>query len=134
MKSLHCYEPSQTQTMLAPLLIHMQTLETFKQDSSQEVVPPPAPTKGGAATPFVSTVHIHGSLILQELLKFNKPIKVVNSLLAMEPASLRGLLSDPKGSHVTDVFMTSTTIGEKSREGLVKSLQVKIAIIYWAMS
>ena len=69
-------------------------------------------------------VHINGSLIIQELLKFNKPIKIVNSLLAQEPAHLRQLLSDPRGSYVTDVFMNSESIGEKSRDGLIKSLYV----------
>ena len=56
-------------------------------------------------------IQIHGSLVPQELL-FNKLIKVVNSLLAMEPGKLRQLLSDPRGSHVTDRFVGSTTVGK----------------------
>ena len=119
MKSLHCYEHSTNQVKLTPLLVQMQTLEIFEQEAA---APKEATSKD---TPFTSKVHIHGSLILQELLKFNKPIKAVNSLLGMDSALLRGLLSDPKGSHVTDVFMESPTVGEKSRDLLVKSLQVR---------
>lgn len=123
MKALHCHDPSNNQVKLANLLIHMKTLETFEEEASapKEEVP--------KNTPFTSTVHIHGSLILQELLNFNKPIKAVNSLLSMEATVLRGLLSDPKGSHVTDAFMASPTVGEKSREGLVKALHGELVAL-----
>ena len=106
MQSLHCYDPSSLQTKLVPLLVRMTAKEALEEAEAE--VP----------------IHIHGSLILQELLNFNKPIKVINSLLAIDAAALRQLLCDPKGSHVTDAFMTSASIGEKSRDGQVKSLSV----------
>ncbi len=108
MRSLHCYEPSQRQTQLCPLLARMTTREALEEKGADEF-----------------SIHIHGSLILQELMAFNKPIKVVSSLLALSPRELSKLLSDPCGSHITDAFMASTTIGEKSREGLVKSLKAR---------
>lgn len=61
--------------------------------------------------------------MLQQLLLYSKPIKVVRSLLALAPTQLALLLSDPRGSHVTDIFLSSKNIGEKSREGLVKALR-----------
>jgi len=67
-------------------------------------------------------VHLHGSLILQQLLNFNKPIQVVRSLLGVPNVQLRKLFSDPRGSHVLQVFVNSTTVGEKSRESMVKTL------------
>ena len=67
-----------------------------------------------------ASVHLHGSLILQQLLMFSKPIKVVRSLLQLPAAQLSQLLSDPRGCHATDSFMTSSHVGEKSRESLVK--------------
>lgn len=67
-------------------------------------------------------ISLHGSLILQEMLSFSKPIKLVRSILSVEGAELRRILSDPRGSHLADAFMQSKTIGEKSREGLVRRL------------
>lgn len=68
-------------------------------------------------------IHLQGSLLAQEILHFNKPIKLINSILATEPEKLAKILSDPRGCHVTDAFMTSSSIGEKSRESLIKHLQ-----------
>lgn len=91
--------------MFACLLLRMVTREAFSEQQKE------------------FPIHIHGSLALQELLQFQKPIKIVNSLLSMEPSKLRQVFSDPRGCHVTDVFVQSETIGEKSREALVKTLK-----------
>lgn len=66
---------------------------------------------------------LHGSLIIQAILNFNKPIKIVNSLLEMTNEELLQLFNDPKGSRILDAFMDSKYIGEKSREKLYKKLQ-----------
>eukprot|EP00092_Neocalanus_flemingeri_P033062 GFUD01035956.1.p1 GENE.GFUD01035956.1~~GFUD01035956.1.p1 ORF type:complete len:644 (-),score=270.85 GFUD01035956.1:12-1943(-) len=100
--ALHC---SDSQDQLASCLAHMVTKDTMAEEGK------------------VFSVHLHGSLALQQLLLFSKPIKVVRSLLAMAPSQLASLLADPRGSHIADNFMTSKTIGEKSREGLVKALK-----------
>ena len=114
MKSLHCYEPPQHQLKFVTLLAYLSTRESYEE------------TKGSPETPQLS-VSLHGSLIIQELLNFNKPIKVVNSLLDMDANELKVLLSDPRGCHITDSFMQSTTIGEKSRDGLIKLMQPHLA-------
>lgn len=69
-----------------------------------------------------SIIHLHGSLILQSLLRFKKPIKIVSSLLSVEPIFLASLLSDEKGSHVTDSFVSSPSIGQKSHDRLLTHL------------
>ena len=51
-------------------------------------------------------MHLHGSLILQQLLHYNKPIKLVRSCLQLPAAQLAQLLADPRGCHVTDSFMS----------------------------
>ena len=61
MKVLHCNEK---QELLAPLLAHLVTIECWSEGEH-----PP--------------VHLHGSLALQQLLLFTKPIKVVRSLLGL---------------------------------------------------
>ncbi|XP_011878925.1 PREDICTED: nucleolar protein 9 [Vollenhovia emeryi] len=67
-------------------------------------------------------LHLHGSLIMQAILKFNKPIKAVNALLGMNNEELVRLFGEPKGSRILDAFMDSKYIGEKSREKLCKTL------------
>lgn len=81
-----------------------------------------SPTQLEASDKSRPTVNLHGSLITQATLNFNKPIKIVNSLLQMDNEELLWLFSDPKGSHVLDAFMDSKYIGEKSREKLYKKL------------
>ena len=100
-KVLHCNEK---QEMLAPLLAHLVTLESWSEGEH-----PP--------------VHLHGSLALQQLLLFTKPIKVVRSLLSLGASQLASLLADPRGCHITDSFLTSKHVGEKSREGLIRGLR-----------
>ncbi len=126
MGTLDCQEPSQYQTLIVPLLVQLRKRENYNEKEQ------------------TFNVQLHGSLILQvwpsltvflmkefreliflqELLCFSKPIKLVNSLLSLDSNKLRNLFSDPKGSHLADVFMKSPSIGEKSRDSLVKSLQV----------
>lgn len=111
MKSLHCYEPSQHQLKFVPLLAHLSTRESYEEASKND------------ANDNQLRVNLHGALIIQELFNFNKPIKVVNSFLDLDSNELKNLLCDPRGCHITDSFMQSKTIGEKSRDGLVKLLQ-----------
>lgn len=67
-------------------------------------------------------VHIHGAVILQTMLKFNKPIKLVQSILDMKNSELVEIFCSPKGSHVVDAFMESQFVGEKSREKLIRHM------------
>lgn len=110
MKTLHCYEPSQHQLKVVPLLSYLSTRESY-EEATQSV-----------ANSAPLSVNLRGSLIIQELLNFNKPIKIVNSILDMDANELKTLLCDPRGCHITDSFMLSSTIGEKSRDGLIKVL------------
>jgi len=100
--ALHCTE---SQDLLAPCLAYMVTKDIMAEEGK------------------VFSVHLHGSLALQQLMLFGKPIKIVRSVLSLTPGKLSSLLCDPRGCHITDVFMTSKSIGEKSREGLVKALK-----------
>ena len=61
--------------------------------------------------PGDASVHLHGSLILQQLLHYNKPIKLVRSCLQLPAAQLAQLLADPRGCHVTDSFMSRSGRG-----------------------
>jgi len=102
MKALECQENPEKQNKFLFYLTKLQKSSEFSEE-----------------TP----VNLHGTLIAQEILHFNKPIKLVNSILASDSEKLCQILSDPRGCHVTDAFMTSSTIGEKSRESFIKVLQ-----------
>ena len=102
MKALECQENPEKQNKFLFYLTKLQKSSEFSEE-----------------TP----VNLHGTLIAQEILHFNKPIKLVNSILASDSEKLCQILSDPRGCHITDAFMTSSTIGEKSRESLIKILQ-----------
>lgn len=108
MRALHCLEPKERQGLLAPLALSLATYE--EQAKSNRLV-----------------IQLHGSLILQTLLNFNKPIQAVNSLLEMNTGDLKSVLTDQKGCHVMDAFMKSEFVGEKSRDKIIKKLQVSIS-------
>ncbi|XP_061514384.1 nucleolar protein 9 [Anopheles gambiae] len=72
-------------------------------------------------------IHLHGSLILQAILDFNKPIKFVTALLEMPNDRLAEILSEPAGSFVANAFVTGRFVGEKSREKLVRHLEGQYA-------
>lgn len=105
-KLLKCDTPTEDQTQLVWCIV------TLKD-----------PTQLKAISNNSQPLNLHGSLIIQVILNFNKPIKIVNSLLEMNNEELLQLFNDPKGSRILDAFMDSKYIGEKSREKLYKKLQ-----------
>lgn len=108
MRALHCLEPKERQVLLAPLTLSLATYE--EHTNSNKLV-----------------IHLNGALIFQTLLNFNKPIQAVNSLLNMNTGDLKSVLTDQKGCHVMDSFMKSEFVGEKSRDKIIKKLQVSIS-------
>ncbi|XP_062560847.1 nucleolar protein 9 [Armigeres subalbatus] len=68
-------------------------------------------------------IHIHGSIILQSVLDFNKPIKLVSAILDTKSDQLAKIFTDPKGSFVVNAFIRSKFVGEKSREKLIRHME-----------
>ena len=110
MRTFHCFDPESRQIRIVPLVSRLVTFEVFSSGDQD----------GQPTFP----VHYIGSQIVQTLLHFNKPIKIVNSLLEMETSQLKDLLCDPCGSHIMDAFVAGQYVGEKSREKLTHKLQV----------
>lgn len=71
-------------------------------------------------------VHLHGSLITQQIFAFNKPIKFIQNMLEVKNDTLVKIFCDPKGSHIVDAFVKSKFVGEQSKLKLVKHLEVSI--------
>ena len=92
-KILHCDESNERQIQIVPLVVSLKTYEEYESLKSN--------------VEAKITTNLHGSLIVQAILHFNKPIKAVNSILGMKSQELSELFSDPKGSRVMDAFMES---------------------------
>lgn len=99
-----CWEPEDRQSKS---VWQIATLKKFSESDSEQKV----------------KIQLHGSLLLQALLSFKKPIKIVQSLLQMPVSNLIYLICDPCGSHVMDAFVNSPTVGEKSREKMAHRLK-----------
>ncbi|GFR13054.1 nucleolar protein 9 [Trichonephila clavata] len=100
MQCLQCATPETKQIQLVPRLLG------FKVCDQPEI-----------------SICLQGSLLVQAILKFHKPIKVVNSILNMKPQDLAFLASHVQGCHVFHAFFSSNSVGEKSKDKLIQSLK-----------
>lgn len=110
LRTLHC-EVNEKQHFIVACVVSLKTsdqLENLKEKKEDD---------------SKSLINLHGSLIVQAILNFNKPIKMVNCLLETDIEDLVRLFEDPKGSRIVDAYMDSKYIGEKSREKLGKKLK-----------
>lgn len=72
-----------------------------------------------------SFIHIHGSVILQTLLRFQKPIEIISALIEIDNAKLIPLISTAKGSYIVDVLFQAPFVGEKSKIKFIKKFEVR---------
>ncbi|KAJ0171267.1 hypothetical protein K1T71_012817 [Dendrolimus kikuchii] len=68
-------------------------------------------------------INIHGSIILQSILDYQRPTKAVNSLLELSSEELLVILNDVKGCHVADAFCKGQYVGVKSRDKLIYKMK-----------
>ncbi|KAM3956630.1 nucleolar protein 9 [Aphomia sociella] len=68
-------------------------------------------------------INVHGSVILQCVLEFQRPAKAVTSLMELTPEQLLVIFTDAKGCHVADAFCKSQCVGVKARDKLVWKLK-----------
>ena len=112
METFHCYDPEPRQLKIVYLVSRLVTHDVaFSEDKDAEKE--------------TYNVLYTGSQLVQTLLHFNKPIKIVQSLLDMDNSELKDLLCDSCGSRVMDAYVTAEFVGEKSREKLAQKLQVR---------
>ncbi|XP_058456455.1 nucleolar protein 9 [Malaya genurostris] len=74
-------------------------------------------------TTTTTQIHIHGSIVVQNILDFNKPIKLVSAILETKNSHLAKIFTDPKGSFIANAFIDSKFVGEKSRDKLIRHLE-----------
>lgn len=75
-------------------------------------------------------IHVHGSVILQTMLHFLKPIDIVNALLALENDKLVQIVGNVKGSYIVDAFFAAPFVGEKSKIKLIRKFEVKANFLF----
>ncbi|KAF9411208.1 hypothetical protein HW555_009922 [Spodoptera exigua] len=68
-------------------------------------------------------IHVHGSVILQTVLDFQRPAKAVSGLLELTGDQLMIILCDAKGCHVADAFCKGQFVGVKARDKLIWRLK-----------
>ncbi|OWR41695.1 hypothetical protein KGM_213376 [Danaus plexippus plexippus] len=68
-------------------------------------------------------IHVHGSVIVQTMLGFQRPAKLVSSILELSSEELVYILCDPKGCHIADAFTTQNLVGVKARDKMVWKLK-----------
>ncbi|XP_050079683.1 nucleolar protein 9 [Anopheles maculipalpis] len=99
--ALHCGESATEKLIMAVLGLH--------------------PADGPVRDP--PNILMHGSLILQAILFYTKPIKFVTALLGMPNDRLAEIFMDQRGSFIANAFVESKFVGEKSREKMVRHLE-----------
>ncbi|GFN95952.1 nucleolar protein 9-like [Plakobranchus ocellatus] len=118
MGAFHCLEPEDRQKKVAPLLASLQTYEVFFNPGQNQ-----AETKEGekpaSSMPLLKAVNIHGSLMLQQLLQFQRTQQVASSLVGLTTPELVSLCCDRCGSHIVDI----RTVLEKNKVAFLKKLQ-----------
>lgn len=112
MQAVDCYEPAERQSDFVLCMSRFISYEKNKEMTNENLQK--------------EKLNLHGTLILQSMIEFNKPIKIVNSILNMQAEDVKNLFANSMGSHIADSFAKSTFVGEKSREKLVKKLQVPV--------
>uniref|UniRef100_A0A6P7FTK4 Nucleolar protein 9 n=1 Tax=Diabrotica virgifera virgifera TaxID=50390 RepID=A0A6P7FTK4_DIAVI len=108
MKAFDCFEPEERQNSFVLCLSRFVMYEANLKMSVDNLQK--------------EKLNLHGTLILQKLLDFNKPIKIVNALLSLEQNTLKDLFSNTMGSHIIDAYVKGLFVGEKSREKLVRKM------------
>lgn len=110
MKCLNCAEPKENEKYFVLCMSRFKNLEETKKLSNENLQ--------------TEKLNLHGTLCVQVMLEFNKPIKIVLSILDMDVNDLKNLFSNSMGSHIINSYVDSEFIGEKNREKLVRKMIV----------
>ncbi|CAG9859050.1 unnamed protein product [Phyllotreta striolata] len=108
MKAFDCFEPEERQNAFVLCLSRFVAFEENAKKSNENLQK--------------EKLNLHGTLILQKILDYNKPIKVVNAILNLDQTVLLNLFSNVMGSHIADSYVKGTFVGEKSKERLVRKM------------
>ena len=108
MVAFECYEPEESQKQLLMCLLSMTRLSemTRKENDGSDL-----------------TINMIGALLVQSLLKFDKPRILVQNILAIPISDLMAICTNPYGCHIIDTFMQCEHVGAKNRGLLITKLK-----------
>ena len=69
-------------------------------------------------------MNYHGAMLLKVLFDFQKPSKLVKSLLSLSLEEVLILANDPMGSHAVEAFLKSKSVPSDDKNILIQKLQV----------
>ena len=69
-------------------------------------------------------MNYHGAMLLKVLFDFQKPSKLVKSLLSLSLEEVLILANDPMGSHAVEAFLKSRSVPSDDKNRLIQKLQV----------
>ena len=69
-------------------------------------------------------MNYHGAMLLKVLFDFQKPSKLVKSLLSLSLEEVLILANDPMGSHAVEAFLKSRSVPSDDKNILFQKLQV----------
>lgn len=69
-------------------------------------------------------MNYHGTMLLKVLFDFQKPSKLVKSLLSLSLEEVLILANDPMGSHAVEAFLKSRSVPSDDKNRLIQKLQV----------
>ncbi|KAJ8041167.1 Nucleolar protein 9 [Holothuria leucospilota] len=116
LRALHCYEPEERQAKCIVLIASLEKYEDlFPEEDEDE-------KKQDQQSGF-SQVKLHGSLLLQNLLKFQNKRIVVNGFLSLTSSDLKTIACQPAGSYLLEHFMAVERIKDKKKEQLLTTMK-----------
>ncbi|XP_022082389.1 nucleolar protein 9-like isoform X2 [Acanthaster planci] len=117
LSAFNCWEPRKRQATCVLLIAGMVTHEVFFSESKEDQ------EQDKATKPGLSEVNLHGSLLLQQLLKFSHCGPIIAGFMALQDADLIAMACSPSGSYLLEAFMTSSMVSEKKKDRLGAQLK-----------
>ena len=112
---LQAFHTSEHPESCVPIILALLTYEVFNNSSNSD--------DGKQAKPHPFT--LHGSLLLQALLKFEDTKVVARSLLKMSTTELVRACCDSQASHVLTTYLNSPSVPARKKEKLMCKLVVR---------
>ncbi len=72
----------------------------------------------------LTTVNLHGALLLQQMLKFTHCGPVIAGFLSMDEDELAAVACSSPGSYLLEAFMACTRVNDKRKERFAAKLKV----------
>ncbi|PIK36892.1 putative nucleolar protein 9 [Apostichopus japonicus] len=119
LEALKGFTPEERQLKAIILIGSLQSFEVLFPSEDDEN----SNSGTGEVKPKGIEVKLHGSLLLQSLLKFQNKRIVVNGFMALSTEELKTIICQPAGSYLLEHFMSNERIKDKKKEQLINTMK-----------